>query len=186
MILDFRGMIREFYGEEKVRGMLGQEGASTVFAWAKTSMDGDGLEIRLGTRAVVQERVDIKQQMEGYQLGKAERDPITGMPLLDTKPQLEAIFRNLKLGKPQQIAPREQQLQQMLLQTMQQAKQLQEENDLLKNRMTGSEFSSDDGGSGKPGPKASLSPGQPAPENGAMNAGARRGTVSTGGRSIGG
>lgn len=186
VVKDFRGLMREFYGPEKVAAMLGSRAATEFFAWAKTSLDGDGLEILLGSRAVVQERVDVKQQMEGFQLGQAVIDPVLGTPRIDPMPQLEAIFKSLKLGKPQELSPREKQLEQAAMQASAAARQMQEENDLLRNRLEGSEFSSKGGGSGKPGPDAQVQLDQPAPQNGAMEAGVRRETVTTGGRSAGG
>ena len=176
------GLMREHYKEEKLRRMLGIEGAKIVEAWTKTSMDGDRMEVKLGPRAIREQAIDIEQLMKSIEVSLKVRDQI-GAVEIDVRPLVEALFRAQNLGKPQRLTtdPNDPRYQQVMAILMEMSQEVQSNSKMVEDlrQAAGNTPGKDNNPNGTPGPDAGVGDTQ-APTEGNLNSGLRRDTVSVG------
>lgn len=97
------GLMRGFYRTEKMREMLGAEGAQAWDLYRKTSTRGDRLEVKLGSRAARSQAVNIEQTMKAIEVVRTTVDPLSGVRVLDDMPLVGDLMRGLKAGKPKEL-----------------------------------------------------------------------------------
>lgn len=113
-----RAFVRHYYPPEKVAAMLGAQAAQFVEQWRSSSLDGDRLIIKFGSRAKAEDAVIRKQLIDAYSLLAQDIDPMTGAPRWDTKSLVQRIIRDLTgedpilLGEAEQMAMMEQMMAQ--------------------------------------------------------------------------
>lgn len=162
------GLMRGFYLTEKMRELLGAEGAAAWDLYRKTSTMGDRLTVKLGARAARSEAVNIEQLMKAIEVDRSTLDPVLNIRTLDEMPLIEELHRGLKAGKPKKL-PQDAMMAQQLIAG------LMAENQALKGGPAGP-----GGGGGPPGKGGGPSPneGDGAPTEANLNAGARRDTAA--------
>jgi len=164
------GLMRGFYRLEKMRELLGAEGAMAWDAYRKTSTSGDRLSVKLGARAAKSEAVNIKLTQAAIDTIRTTVDPLSGVRLLDEMPQIEELLRGLKIGKPKKLPEAVVMAQEFLMN--------------IQAQMAAEQQAQEGGGSpqGKPGEgggsKTTSSSNGSVPTRENMNAGARRDTAS--------
>jgi hypothetical protein len=158
------GLMRGFYGVEKMRELLGQQGAQAWDLYRETSMEGDRITVALGARAARSEAVNIEQTIKAINVIRTYVDPLSGVRLLDEFPQIEELLRGLKSGAPKKLPEAVVLAQQFLAQVQQQM---------------AAEQAAAQGGTGAPSRngKAPQSSEGDAPTEANLNSAARRGTV---------
>ena len=171
MVEGMRGLAR-MYPIEMVVRYLGQAGAEAVMEWSRTSMDGDKMWVRFGSRAKAEEAVDRKQLMET--IGLLEQKQDLGGPIYETEQYYEDLVRSQGLGKPEKVDPEQRQLRQLAAVAQALMEQYGQEEVI---RMAQGGGSPGGGGSGGSPVRPSVSDSRgPSEQN--IGSGARRGAAS--------
>lgn len=168
MVEGMRGLAR-MYPVEMVVRLLGSQGAEAVMSWSRTSMDGDRMWVRFGSRARAEEAVDRKQLMETIALLEQKQD-VTG-PIYDTEQYYEDLTRSMGLGAPRKVDPQMQQLRQLAQVAMALMEQYGQEEVIRMAQGEGPSGSG--GGGGSPVRSSATDPRSPTRQN--IGVGARRG-----------
>lgn len=169
MVRGVLGLMRGFYNTERMRELLGSEGARAWDQYRKTSIQGDRMEVMLGRRAKKAAAVDRKQLMETIEIDRSTTDPVTGVRVLDDMPLVEELHRAIGSGKPKKLPAAAMFAQQLIAGLMQ-------ENAALKGTQPGAKPGGEKPGGEPPSGSAGRDEGPPNREN--INAGVRRGTAA--------
>ncbi len=184
LVMGMRGLIRGLYSDEKIAALLGakflqpdqQTGVSPWELWNNSALDGDLVEVKFGTRVLREDAVRIKQVQAAIEIAQQYTGPM-GLPILDMRPMFNELFRNLGMGAPQEVAPAEMQMRQLVDTLVQEIEQLKQE--AAEAHAEGKrEAQQKQAGAGKPGPDGKTKSQGKAPKRDTMNSGARRGTSS--------
>ena len=169
MVEGMRGLAR-MYPIEMVVRLLGAQGAEAVMSWGRTSMDGDKMWVRFGSRARAEEAVDRKQLMETISLLEQKVD-VAG-PIFETLPYYEDLTRSMGLGAPRKVDPQQKQLQQLAGLAAALIEQYGQD-EVLRLAQGGGSPGSGEGGGGSPVKSSAGDPRSPNRAN--IGVGARRG-----------
>ena len=186
VLTGMRGLVRGNLDDEDFQKLLGEEGAAVMKAWQTGTVDdGDEIEVTFGMTAQAQEVVERKQLIDAITLMQSEVEPLTGLQIWRRDLLVEELFRRLNVGKPQrdETPLRELQMQVLMLRQVikeelgvdlndpnQSMEDLDDEEEGKKSKKKGS-------GKKKAKKKPAKSEGS-GPQQGTVNAGARRDTVS--------
>ncbi|MCP5065889.1 MAG: hypothetical protein GY946_04920 [bacterium] len=182
-VLGMAGIMRDYYGEEKIRRMLGTIGSERVKQWSMSSLDGDKIVVGLGRNAIKRDAVDREQLIKSVELVQGIVDPV-GAPIWDVEPLVEDLFRVLGRGKPKRLQtdskdPRYAVVLEKLSEIGQAVEQLIKRTDNLAKQSGGSPGAGAPS-DGTPGPEGGIDPSIAPPTAGTLAAGARRDTVPSG------
>lgn len=176
LVMGMRGLVRGLYSEEKIAALLGPKFLEAFELWSQSALDGDLVEVKFGTRVLREDAVRTKQTQMAIELAQNYTGPM-GLPIYDLRPMYNELFRNLGMGAPQEVAPEEMQMRQLVEQLVQELEQAREE--AAQAHAEGKrEAMQKQAGAGKPGPDGKRKSQGSAPKRDTINSGARRGTSS--------
>lgn len=121
-----RGLVRAFYPPEKIEALVGSQHAEILEGWRGSSLDGDSLITKFGSRAKAENAIQIKQKFQLWEFLGADLDPVLGVPRWDRAELTKSIARDLGEAEPRLLDPELKQLMALAQEAMQ-ARQVEAE-----------------------------------------------------------